>query len=108
MKPADLLASTHALLADRVRLTLMATLAAATEPQEFTTLVDALSLTKGNLSTHMQKLEAAGLVVVKKEFVGRKPRTTYLCTEAGRKEVENYLNQIELLLKQTRKGVSHD
>jgi len=52
----------------------------------------------------VQKLEEAGLVAVKKEFVGRKPKTTYSCTEAGRKEVQNYLAQIELLLKQTGIG----
>jgi DNA-binding HxlR family transcriptional regulator len=104
MKPAELLSTTHALLADRVRLTIMATLAAASEPQDFNTLLDSLNLTKGNFSTHVQKLEEAGLVAVKKEFVGRKPRTTYLCTEAGRNEVQNYLMKIEAILKQTGAG----
>ncbi len=104
MKPAELLTSTHALLADRVRLTIMATLAATTEPIEFSALLDNLSLTKGNLSSHVQKLEEAGLIKVKKEFVWRKPRTTYLCTNLGRQEVRNYLSKIELLLKQTKKG----
>jgi DNA-binding HxlR family transcriptional regulator len=107
MNPAELLATTHALLADRVRLTIMATLAATSEPQEFTVLLDTLNLTKGNLSTHVQKLEEAGLVAVKKEFVGRKPKTTYSCTEAGRQEVQNYLAKIELLLKQTGIGGKH-
>lgn len=106
MKPADLLASTHALLADRVRLTIMATLAATREPMEFSELLDTLNLTKGNLSGHSQKLEEAGLIQIKKEFVGRKPRTTYLCTELGRREVRNYLSKIERLLKQTAKGAS--
>ena len=104
MKPAELLASTHALLADRARLTIMATLAATTEPMDFSALLDTLNLTKGNLSGHSQKLEEAGLILVKKEFVGRRPRTTYLCTDLGRKEVRNYLSKIERLLKQTKKG----
>lgn len=106
MKPADLLASTHALLADRARLTIMATLAATTEPIDFTALLDTLNLTKGNLSAHCQKLEEAKLIQVKKEFVERKPRTTYRCTDLGRREVRNYLSKVERLLKQTEKGVS--
>jgi DNA-binding transcriptional ArsR family regulator len=107
MKPAELLSSTHALLADRVRLTIMATLAATTEPIDFSALLDSLNLTKGNLSSHIQKLEEAGLIQVKKEFVGRKPRTTYLCSDLGRREVRNYLSKIERLLKQTRKDVKN-
>lgn len=101
MKPAELLASTHALLADRVRLTIMATLAAASEPMEFSQLLDTLNLTKGNLSGHSKRLEEAGLIEVKKEFVGRKPRTSYLCTKLGHQEVQNYLSKIERILKQT-------
>ena len=101
MKPAEFLESTHALLADRVRLAIMATLAAAAEPMDFSALLDALNLTKGNLSTHCQKLEDAGLLEIRKEFVNRKPRTTYLCTDLGRREVRNYLSKVEKLLKQT-------
>jgi DNA-binding transcriptional ArsR family regulator len=104
MKPVDFLTSTHALLSDRVRLAIMATLAATTEPMEFTVLLDTLQLTKGNLSGHSQKLEEAGLIKVKKEFVGRLPRTTYRCTDLGRREVRNYLSQVEGLLKQAKKG----
>lgn len=107
MKPAELLTSTHALLADRVRLTIMATLAATTEPIDFSALLDTLNLTKGNLSAHCQKLEEARLIQVKKEFVERKPRTTYLCTDLGRREVRNYLSKIERLLKQTGKGIKN-
>jgi DNA-binding transcriptional ArsR family regulator len=105
MKPTEFLSSTHALLADRVRLTIMATLAAASEPMEFSRLLDTLNLTKGNLSGHSQKLAEAGLIEVKKEFVGRKPRTTYICTDLGRQEIRNYLSKIEQLLKQTGESV---
>ena len=82
----------------------MATLAAAKEPVDFATMLDSLNLTKGNLSAHAQKLEEAKLIRVRKEFVGRKPRTTYVCTERGRSEVKNYLSKVEQLLRQTQKG----
>ncbi len=105
MNPVELLTSTHALLAHQVRLTIMATLASTTEPTEFAELLNTLNLTKGNLSAHTQKLEEAGLIRVTKEFVGRKPRTTYLCTDLGRQEVRNYLSKVEGLLRQTQENV---
>ena len=105
MKPVELLTSTHALLAHQVRLTIMATLASTTEPMEFAVLLNTLNLTKGNLSGHTQKLEEAGLIRVTKEFVGRKPRTTYLCTDLGCQEVRNYLSKVEGLLRQMQTSV---
>lgn len=99
MKPLELIQQGNALLSDRVRLAIVATLAAADGPVDFNTLLKELELTKGNLSAHAQKLEDAGLVAVTKEFVGKKPRTTYQCTELGRTELRKYLAQIESLLK---------
>ena len=89
----------NALLAERARLAILATLAASEEAMEFNALIDALDLSKGNLSSHIRKLEEAGLVAVRKEFVERKPRTSYECTRAGRKELKDYLARLEALLK---------
>lgn len=102
MNPLELLSETNSLLSDRIRLAIMATLAAASEAVEFKTLLESLELTKGNLSSHMRRLEDGGLVTVKKEFVGRKPRTTYTCTRLGRREVQGYLEKVEQLLKAAR------
>ena len=98
MKPSDLL-NVNPLLADRVRLAIMANLSLAGGPVDFNTLIEELQLTKGNLSTHLRKLEEAELIKVKKEFVGRKPRSTYVCTASGKKEMFDYLRAIETLLK---------
>jgi DNA-binding MarR family transcriptional regulator len=57
---------------------------------EFGFLVSTTGLTKGNLSTHMQKLTAAGYVEEWKEFVDRKPRTSYRLTAKGRAAYRNY------------------
>ncbi len=103
MNAADLL-WTNSLLADRVRIAIMATLAASAEPVDFTTLLESLELTRGNLSTHLAKLEEGKLIEVDKQFVGRKPRTTYACTRLGRREVQAYLAVVErVLLDATRK-----
>lgn len=91
--------STHAMLGDRVRLAILATLAAADDPLDFNAVRDTLDLTKGNLSSHIRKLEDARLVKVHKEFVDRKPRTTYTCTARGRKELDHYLKHLEGLLR---------
>ena len=104
MKPIDLLTDTHPLLSDRVRLAIMAAVASAGEPVDFNTLLSSLELTKGNLSTHVRKLEEAGLIEVTKAFVGRKPRTTYEVTREGRVAVKKYLEQVEALLKGALEG----
>lgn len=98
MKPADLM-TINPLLADRARLAIMAKLALAGGSVDFNTLLEELQLTKGNLSSHIRKLEEAGLVAVDKKFVDRKPRTTYVCTKAGKTEMRHYLSTVEALLK---------
>lgn len=102
MNVQDLM-SIHPLLADRVRLSIMAALAGAAEPLEFTALLEVLDLTRGNLSTHMRKLEEANFAVVQKEFANRRPRTTYQCTAEGREQLERYLKIIEVALKSVQK-----
>ena len=50
----------------------------------FTELRDALGMTDGNLSVHLQKLEEKGYVTIDKQFVGRRPQTSCQLTRAGR------------------------
>jgi DNA-binding HxlR family transcriptional regulator len=101
MNASDLL-NVNPMLADRVRLTIMANLALAGGPVDFNTLLNELVLTKGNLSTHLRKLEDAELIAVNKEFVGRKPRSTYCCTAKGKREMHHYLSAVESLLRKVQ------
>jgi len=71
------------------RLAVMSYLAAVDEA-DFLFLLDQTGLTRGNLSSHMAKLEQAGYVDVAKTFVGKTPRTTYGLTPAGRKAFAAY------------------
>jgi DNA-binding transcriptional ArsR family regulator len=57
---------------------------------DFLFLLRQTGLTKGNLSSHLGKLEAAGYVDVKKEFVGKIPRTLLRLTDRGREAFETY------------------
>ena len=98
MKPEGI-ANLNALLSDRSRLAIMAHLAAAKEPQSFNQLLAALGFSKGNLSSHLRKLEEAGFIEVKKEFVDRKPLSSYHCSELGHAELRSYLQGIEQVLR---------
>lgn len=65
----------------------------------FNALKDELELTEGNLSSHLQKLEDAGYVETKKEFVERKPKTTYEITKEGEEALEDHVNKLEKVVK---------
>ncbi len=63
----------------------------------FTDLKTLLELTQGNLTIHLQKLEDAGYVAVKKAFVDRKPRTTCKITAKGRKAFLAHLERLQAI-----------
>ncbi|WP_419321001.1 winged helix-turn-helix domain-containing protein [Caulobacter sp. ErkDOM-E] len=81
----------------RVRLGIMAYLSGA-EVAEFNALKAKLSVTDGNLSVHLRKLEDAGYVAIDKSFVGRKPLTRVSLTEIGRAAFGLYLDAIGKLV----------
>jgi DNA-binding MarR family transcriptional regulator len=64
----------------------------------FPELVDELNVTEGNLASHMGKLEDADCVEVEKEFVDRKPQTTYRLTDFGREKFEEHIGTLEALI----------
>lgn len=68
----------------------MLTVLAEAEEVEFRFLEKVTGLTRGNLSSHAAKLEAAGYITVRKEFRARTPVTSYRITAAGRAALANY------------------
>jgi DNA-binding MarR family transcriptional regulator len=90
----------HPLLADRSRLALMVAIGSSVDALDFSTLQQRLELTKGNLSSHLRKLEEGGLIVVTKAFVDRRPRTTYRCTSEGKAALQTYLESVERVLRE--------
>ena len=60
------------------------------EIADFVFLMRQTGLTRGNLSSHMSKLEAAGYIRVNKEFVDRKPLTLLEITGRGRAAFRAY------------------
>ncbi len=53
------------------------------EKADFLYVLDETGMSKGNLSSHMTKLEEAGFVAVEKVFLEKIPRTVYQLTEEG-------------------------
>lgn len=94
-QPHDMLDET---IHQRTRLAIMATLTGA-GGLDFNELRSQLSLTDGNLSTHLAALERAGYVEIAKGFRGKKPLTTITISAKGRKAMENYVNLLQQILK---------
>ncbi|MDQ4140810.1 MAG: transcriptional regulator [Bacteroidota bacterium] len=85
----------------RARLGIMSVLMVE-DKVDFNTLKETLQLTDGNLASHLRALEEAEYLRVEKQFVGRKPNTTYLATEAGREAFKNHLDALEQLILNNR------
>ena len=64
----------------------------------FPDLTEELDVTEGNLASHIQRMEDADCVAVEKQFVDRKPQTTYELTDLGRKKFEEHIGTLESLI----------
>ena len=69
------------------------------ESLSFNALKDLLQLPDGNLATHLRALEEQGYISVQKQFVGRKPNTTYAATDDGRTAFTQHLNTLEAFIR---------
>ena len=88
---ADLqpIADIDRLIHEPARLMILAVLYVV-EAADFVFLMHQTGLTRGNLSSHMSKLEEAGYIEVNKEFVQKIPRTLLRLTDAGRSAFQTY------------------
>jgi DNA-binding PadR family transcriptional regulator len=68
---------------------------------DFNTLKEMLKVTDGNLASHLSNLEKKLYVEVKKEFIGKKPSTSYRVTHSGRKVFTDHLDALEQIIKST-------
>lgn len=82
----------------RVRLGIMSILI-VNDWVDFVELKELLQITDGNLASHSSALEKKQYIEVKKEFVGKKPKTSYRITQLGRNAFIEHLDQLENLLK---------
>jgi DNA-binding MarR family transcriptional regulator len=85
----------------RIRLGIMSVLV-VNEKVEFSVLKEMLELTDGNLASHISALEKLKYIEVTKQFIGKKPNTSYYVTEEGRRAFAQHLNALENLIKSTK------
>ena len=85
------------LIHEPARLLILSVLAGADEV-EFRFLEELSGLSKGNLSSHMSKLETAELIAVEKSFRGKRPLTTLRITDSGRSALAGYLQQLAAVM----------
>ena len=97
----DIVESLNKAFENRVRLAVMSILV-VNDSVDFNSLKQMLSLTDGNLATHIAVLEHKKYVMVDKEFVGKKTLTTYSVTVSGRKAFTEHLNALEKLIRQSK------
>jgi DNA-binding MarR family transcriptional regulator len=90
------------LVYERVRLGIMSALA-VNDRLTVNELKSLFDVSDGNLSAHARKLEEAGYVECTKSFEGRRPKSEYQITSAGRKALNRYLEHIEAVIKATRR-----
>jgi DNA-binding HxlR family transcriptional regulator len=68
------------------------------ESIDFNSLKELLDVTDGNLASHLAALEKNLLIEVQKQFIGRKPNTTYRITSTGRSAFSEHLKYLERLV----------
>ena len=66
---------------------------------DFVSLKNLLELTDGNLASHTRNLEELGYIRSYKQFIGRKPNTTFSVTPEGKEAFKKHLNALENFLK---------
>lgn len=82
----------------RIRLGIMSILL-VNDSVDFGEMKEMLNITDGNLASHISALEKMEYVKVSKQFVGKKPNTSYAATKAGKKAFGEHLDALEKLLK---------
>ena len=82
---------------NKVRLGIMAALV-VNDFLDFNSLKEILSVTDGNLASHIKALEKLEYLKIEKQFIGKKPNTKYYATQLGRDEFKKHLTALEKIL----------
>lgn len=90
------LASVDRLIHEPSRLAILSALLGC-EEAEFQYLLTVTGLSKGNLSSHLGKLEDGGLVRIDKGYRGKTPLTLVALTDDGRAKVEAHWRDLEAM-----------
>jgi DNA-binding MarR family transcriptional regulator len=81
----------------RIRLGIMSILM-VNESADFNTLKELLGVTDGNLASHAKALEAENYIAIEKQFIGKKPNTSYKATNIGKQAFRKHIEALEKLI----------
>lgn len=95
-EPFEELAELDRLVHEPARLAILTALAACRHA-DFLYLQRLTGLSKGNLSSHLSKLEDNELVRIEKTFVGKTPSTRLSLTRSGRAAIERHWKELDTL-----------
>lgn len=84
----------------RVRLGIMSLLM-VNDFVDFGTLKEQLQITDGNLASHITALEKLNYIEIRKQFVGKKPNTSFAASVEGKKAFSEHLDALEKLINQS-------
>ncbi len=94
----DIISGLNKAFDSRVRLGIMSVLS-VNESVDFNTIKELLNVTDGNLASHLKALEKENIIEVKKQFLGRKPNTSYMITPlGGAKLFKEHIDALEKLI----------
>ena len=93
----EIISGLNKLFDSRIRLGIMSLLAVS-ESVDFNTMKEMLDVTDGNLASHLKALEKEGAVEVRKQFVGRKPNTSYVVTPLGKRLFQEHIDALEQII----------
>lgn len=82
---------------NRIRLGIMSMLV-VNEYVDFKAMKETLDVSDGNLASHLSALEKKEYIEVRKQFIGKKPNTSYRATKLGRQAFRSHLDALEELL----------
>lgn len=82
---------------NKLRLSIISAL--VTGEKNFKELQNFTDATSGNLGAQLVKLEEWGYINCTKEFINRKPQSTYQLTNKGLSEFKGYVELLENVLK---------
>ena len=100
MKKSNYIHSLNKAFESRIRLGVMSILM-VNDWVDYKTMKEMLEVTDGNLASHVAALERSKYVEVRKQFIGRRPNTSYKASPEGRKAFTEHLNALEKLIKGT-------
>jgi len=83
----------------RVRLGIMSALM-VNESVDFNSLKELLSVTDGNLASHIKALEKVEYILIQKQFIGKKTNTKYSVTKLGKAAFKKHIQALEKLISQ--------